>query len=116
LNSRSSTQPTSPDSHTPRSLGGAQITTIKALGQVFERAIASGLVPERTIRRWQAKLLHQFILAGAYRRLRVRRRAEAGDVLRLFDLPEVRNLGASPKWLPVRAAFTVATVGARRVG
>jgi glycosyltransferase involved in cell wall biosynthesis len=90
--------------------------TIKALGQVFERAVASGLVPERTIRRWQAKFLHQFILAGAYRRLRVRRRAEARDVLRLFDLPEVRNLGASPKWLPVRAAFTVATVGARRVG
>jgi hypothetical protein len=65
--------------------------------------------------RRRATFFHQFILAGAYRRLRVRRRAEARDVLRLFELPEVRNLGASPKWLPVRAAFTVATVGARRV-
>jgi hypothetical protein len=73
-----------------------------------------GLVPERTIRRWQADWLHQFILAGAYRRLRMRRLAEGRDVLRLFDLPEVRKLGVSPKWLPVRAAFTVATAGARR--
>ena len=72
-----------------------------------------GFVPERTIRRWQADFLHQFILAGAYRRLRMGRRAEAREVLRLFELPEVRDRGVSPKWLPVRAAFTAATVGAR---
>jgi glycosyltransferase involved in cell wall biosynthesis len=90
-------------------------TTIRALHRVFDRAVALGAAPEPTIRRWQATYIHQFILAGAYRRLRVRRRAEARDVLRLFELPEVRDLGASPKWLPVRAAFTVATVGARRV-
>jgi hypothetical protein len=53
--------------------------------------------------------MHQFILAGVYRRLRVRRRAEARDVLRLFDLPAVRALGMSPKWLPVRMAFLAAT-------
>jgi hypothetical protein len=71
-------------------------------------------VPERTVRRWQAVYLHQFILAGAYRRLRVHRRAEAREVLRLFDLPEVRRLGVAPKWLPVRVAFEAATVGAHR--
>ena len=87
--------------------------TIGALRQVFDRAVASGVLPEKTIRRWQAAYFHQFILAGAYRRLRVRRRAEARDVLRLFELPEVRDLGVSPKWLPVRAAFTVATVGSQ---
>ena len=40
-------------------------------------AVALRLVPEPTIRRWQADFLHQFILAGAYRRLRVRRRPGA---------------------------------------
>jgi len=35
-------------------------------------------------------------------------------VLALFDLPDVRGLGLSPRWLPVRVAFTAATVGARR--
>jgi glycosyltransferase involved in cell wall biosynthesis len=87
--------------------------TIQDVDRIFDRAIALGLVPERTIRRWQTDFLHQFILAGTYRRLRMGRRAEARDVLRLFELPEVRHRGVSPKWLPVRGAFTAATAGAR---
>jgi len=87
--------------------------TIRANGEIFDRAVARGIVPEHIIRRWQADWYHQFILAGAYRRLRLGRRAEAREVLRLFDLPEVRDRGVSPKWLPVRAAFTAATAGAR---
>jgi hypothetical protein len=83
--------------------------TIEVLGTVFDRAAASGVVPERAVRRWQADYMHQFILAGVYRRLRVRRRAEARDVLQLFRLPAVKALGPSPKWLPVRLAFTTAT-------
>jgi glycosyltransferase involved in cell wall biosynthesis len=86
--------------------------TIRHLGDIFDRAVAQRVVPERTVRRWQADFLHQFILAGAYRRWRVGRRADAREVLRLFDLPEVRRLGPSPKWLPIRAAFNLATVGA----
>lgn len=87
--------------------------TIRANGEIFDRAVARAILPERTIRRWQADWYHQFILAGAYRRLRAGRRAEAREVLRLFDLPDVRGLGLSPRWLPVRVAFTAATVGAR---
>jgi glycosyltransferase involved in cell wall biosynthesis len=89
--------------------------TIRALTRVFDQAAAAGVVSERAVRRWQAAFFNQFILAGAYRRLRVRRRAEAREVLRLFDLPEVRDLGIAPKWLPVRAAFTAVTIGAHRV-
>jgi hypothetical protein len=88
--------------------------TIKASGEIFDRAVARSAVPERTIRRWQTDWYHQFILAGAYRRLRLGRRAEAREVLQLFDLPTVHNLGVSPKWLPVRVAFRAATAGARR--
>ena len=44
------------------------------------------------------------------RRLRVGRRNEAREVLRLFDLPDVHARGMSPRWLPVRAAFTAATL------
>jgi glycosyltransferase involved in cell wall biosynthesis len=87
---------------------------IKTMGVIFDRAVAQGVVPERAVRRWQVDWYHQFILAGAYRRLRVHRRAEARQVLCLFNLPEVRRLGVSPKWLPVRVAFTAATIGARR--
>ena len=84
---------------------------IASLGEIFDRAAATGVVPEATLRRWQADFLHQFILAGAYRRLRMRRRTQAGQVLRLFELPEVRVLGISRKWWPVRVAFTAATAG-----
>jgi glycosyltransferase involved in cell wall biosynthesis len=88
--------------------------TIQDLGEIFDRAVAQGVVPERTVRRWQADFLHQFILAGVYRRLRRRQRADAREVLRLLDLPEVQRLGVSPKWLPVHAAFSVATAGSGR--
>jgi glycosyltransferase involved in cell wall biosynthesis len=89
-------------------------STIMAAAVIFDRAAAKGIVPERTIRRWQADWYHQFILAGAYRRLRVRRFADAREVLRLFKLPEVSQLGLSPKWMPVRVALTAATAGPRR--
>jgi glycosyltransferase involved in cell wall biosynthesis len=82
--------------------------TIEVLDTLFDRAIASGVVAEREVRRWEADFFHQFILAGAYRRLRLRRRTEAKDVLQLFDLPTVKALGPSPKWLPVRLAITTA--------
>jgi glycosyltransferase involved in cell wall biosynthesis len=89
--------------------------TIAALGEIFDRAAASRMVPEAVLRRWQADYFHQFILAGVWRRLRLRRRTEARQVLRLFELPEVRKLGISRKWWPVRVAFTGATmeVGSR---
>jgi hypothetical protein len=85
---------------------------VASIGEIFDRAVATGVVPEATVRRWQADFMHQFILAGAFRRLRVLRRTEAGQVLQLFELPEVRALGGSRKWWPVRVAFTAATTGA----
>jgi glycosyltransferase involved in cell wall biosynthesis len=87
--------------------------TIRVNREIFDRAVARGVVPEGSIRRWETDFFHQFILAGAYRQLRLRQRAEARDVLRLFDLPELRHLGASPRWLPVRVAMTAATAGVR---
>jgi glycosyltransferase involved in cell wall biosynthesis len=90
--------------------------TIDALVTVFDRAVASGVAPERDVRRWETDYLHQFILAGAYRRLRLRRRDEARDVLRLFRLPAVRELGLSPRWTAVRLAFTAAAAIPARSG
>jgi glycosyltransferase involved in cell wall biosynthesis len=88
--------------------------TIQVVREIFDRAVACGVVPEGSIRRWESDFFHQFILAGAYRQLRLRRRAEARDVMRLFDVPEISHLGASARWLPVRVAFTAATAGARK--
>jgi hypothetical protein len=89
-------------------------STIRINREIFDRAVARGVVPERFIRRWETDFFHQFILAGVYRRLRLRQRAEARDVLRLFDLPELRHLGPSPRWLAVRVAFAAATAGVQK--
>jgi glycosyltransferase involved in cell wall biosynthesis len=86
---------------------------VEVLSRIFDRAAALGVADERSVRRWEADWFHQFILAGAYRQLRARQRAAAREVLHLFAEPDVRALGVSPRWLPVRVAFTLATVGAR---
>lgn len=87
--------------------------TIRYLTDIFDRAVVSGVVPERRVRRWQTDYFHQFILAGAFRRLRLLERRKAKEILQLFHLPEVSALGASPKWLLVRTAFRMATLGSR---
>jgi hypothetical protein len=40
--------------------------------------------------------------------------AAARVVRGLFARPDARDRGVSPKWLPVRAAFTAATLGRAR--
>jgi len=80
--------------------------TIRTISEIFDRAVEKDVVPERRVRRWETDFYHQFILAGVYRQLRAGHRSDARNVLRLFRLPEVRALGLSPKWTPVRAAFT----------
>ena len=87
--------------------------TVRACLRIFDRAVAREVVPEGSIRRWETDFFHQFILGGAYRRLRLRQRAEARSVLRLFDLPELRDLGVSPRWLPELAAFVAETAWTR---
>ena len=79
--------------HEAAATTGVEPDTIRANAQIFDRAVARGIVPKRANRRWQADWYHQFILAGVYRRLRVGQRAEAREVLALFDLPEVRDRG-----------------------
>ena len=85
---------------------------IASLSEIFDRAVATGVVPEAHSAALAGRFPAPVHPGGRLPRLRVRRRTEAGQVLRLFDLPEIRALGASRKWWPVRAAFTAATAGA----
>ena len=88
--------------------------TVATLLGIFDRARHTGVLDDATLRRSEAAFLHQFILGGTYRSLRAGDRSAARRVMRLFDLPAVRAFGMSPRWLPVRVAFSTATAGAGR--
>jgi glycosyltransferase involved in cell wall biosynthesis len=79
--------------------------TIADLLPIFDRAAVQGALPAATVRRCERDWMHQFVLGGVFRKLEVRDRAGAAEVLKLLDLPELRALGISWRWLPVRIAF-----------
>jgi glycosyltransferase involved in cell wall biosynthesis len=81
--------------------------TIATLMKLFDRAEATRLLDERLVRRSKRDFFHQFILGGAYRAMRNGDLQAARDVLSLFRLRDVRALGPSPRWSPVRATFTL---------
>jgi hypothetical protein len=80
---------------------------VRLLMSLFDEARDLAVLPESALSRAQCQWFHQFILASAFRRLRAGDRAAAREMLRLFDLPEVRALGTSPVWLPLRRTFTL---------
>jgi len=87
--------------------------TVATLMTIFDRAAAEGVISHADVRRCQVTWFHQFILAGAYRHLERRDRAGAAEILAMFNLPTIRRLGLSARWLPARIAFSLLVVGAR---
>lgn len=82
--------------------------TIDVLMRIFERARRTGVLAVDQVDRSQSAFFHQFLLGGVWRSLRVGDQQGARRVMQLFGHPAVRALGVSPRWLPVRAAFTAA--------
>lgn len=81
--------------------------TVALIGEIFNRARQLGVLDEPTIIERQRHWFHQFILAGAWRSLRRGDRATARQVLALFQLPTVKALGTSPRWVLLRLVFSV---------
>jgi hypothetical protein len=81
--------------------------TIDDLMPIFERVAAMGVLSPEEVRHRQRHWMHQFVLGGVYRKLEVGDRVGAAEVLHLLDLPQVRALGLSWRWLPVRVMFSV---------
>jgi hypothetical protein len=79
--------------------------TIERISRIFERARAKDILPPDTIRRCGADFFAQFILAGAFRQLRVGDQHAARQTMALASLPAVRAAGDSPRWLPIWLAM-----------
>lgn len=82
---------------------------VELLLRIFARTQQQGLLPAGVLRRAKARYFHQFVLAGTYRSLRQRDFGAARQVLKLLDLPALRELPVPLRWLPVRLAFGLAT-------
>lgn len=85
---------------------------VAAVVEIFKRRAADGVLERTQLEACRRAWLHQFILAGAVRRLRAGDRAGAGTVMALFDLPELETLGWSARWAPIRAVLAALTAGA----
>jgi glycosyltransferase involved in cell wall biosynthesis len=88
------------------SAGMSNRETIGMLAVIFDRVIARGLLTESVVRGYQADFFAQFILGSAYRHLRVGDADSARRIMALFKEPQVRSLGGSRRWFPVRALMS----------
>lgn len=88
--------------------------TIDLNREIFDVAREAGVLDRPAIDGLQRRWFHQFILAGTWRALKDGDRAAARDVFALFDLPQVKAMGISWYWMPVRIAFALLTGAARR--
>ena len=89
---------------------------ISQIRELFQRAASTEMLTPSELRHRQREFLHHFILAGSLRRLRRGDWHGANRILRLFTLPDVSELGWSPRWSPVRACFEVTTALMARGG
>lgn len=80
---------------------------VAAIDGMFSQAAESGLLPVAEIERCRARWFHRFILAGALRELRNGRSDRAREVVRLFDLPNLRDLRRPPYWSCFRAGLSL---------
>jgi glycosyltransferase involved in cell wall biosynthesis len=80
---------------------------IESLLSLFSRLDVTKMLDRHLLEKSKSNFFHQFILAGTYRRLRVRQFSEASQIIELFNLKSLRNLQPSPKWFILRQLFGV---------
>ncbi len=77
-------------------------SSIETILRLFTEVEAMGVLDASEIRGCEQHFFHQFILGGCFRELYRGNTVAARNVLRLFDVPGVRALGWSRRWMPVR--------------
>ena len=81
--------------------------TIKKMLNLFTKIKSSKLLSSKIIERSKSNFLHQFILAGTYRKIKQKQFMKARKVMQLFRLDSIRQLSLSVKWLFLRSLFRI---------
>lgn len=78
--------------------------TIRTLLEIFANV---DVLSKDELEDCKATFFHQFILAGAFRKLRRGQLTEFAQVMQLFELPELQSLKCPTKWFVLRWGFEV---------
>ncbi|MDJ0578051.1 MAG: glycosyltransferase family 2 protein [Xenococcaceae cyanobacterium MO_234.B1] len=81
--------------------------TVKKLLNLFTKIEKSKILSSKIIERSKSNFLHQFILAGTYRKIKQKQFMKARKVMQLFRLDSIRQLSLSVKWLFLRSLFRI---------
>ena len=81
--------------------------TVRTLLEFFNRVSALNLLSSSELKNCQAKFLHQFVLGGAFRKLRRGQLEEFHQIMQLFKLPTIKSLTPPMKWRFLRFYFEV---------
>lgn len=87
--------------------GMFNLKTIQQLQLIFSKIKQKQILSSKILQRSQTDFLHQFILAGTYRKMRRFQFKEASKIMGLFNTPNLRNLPISSKWLLLKISFTL---------
>jgi glycosyltransferase involved in cell wall biosynthesis len=79
-----------------------QASTIEALNDIFELVRVKGLIEDRELERLKSNFMHQFILAGAWKFIRIGAYEQGKRVLDLCEHPQLHKLPLSVKWASCR--------------
>ncbi|WP_019502762.1 glycosyltransferase family 2 protein [Pseudanabaena sp. PCC 6802] len=80
---------------------------IEDLLRLFSKADVTRMLGQNLLEKSKSNFFHQFILAGTYRRLRVREFSEASQIMNLFNLQSLKQLQPSLKWFTLRHLFGI---------
>ena len=83
------------------------VESIRALIDDFEFVRKKNLLQPSRLEALKSEFIHQFILAGVWKFIKKGECDEARQVMHLSKLPEIRQLRVSPKWYPVKMAFSL---------
>ncbi|NER84005.1 MAG: glycosyltransferase [Leptolyngbya sp. SIO1D8] len=72
---------------------------------IFNKLREKNIFKPSTFAKYESLFLHQWILAGVYKNLKVKRFKNAKSVYGLFKLDEIRKLPIALKWLPLKITF-----------
>jgi glycosyltransferase involved in cell wall biosynthesis len=80
--------------------------TVQELLKIFKQAENKFILNPRQIEACKSLFFYQFILAGTFRQMRRNNFAQATKTIRLFQLPQIKNLKPNLKWFPLRFVFS----------